>query len=163
VARSFRSTLNSPKLYSTPVCEISASVSSTVCGDDRRLVALPAESPNVASRVSYNGGNDGINAPPSSQDEAAVQELHLSPIAAQNQNLEAVCSNPQQRASVNQGKPPVAATPKPGPWQDNAPVASNQAGGAYHPPSTAPQIAGPGSAKPLRRSGSPLPLAINRS
>jgi hypothetical protein len=89
---------------------------------------------NTVNRVSYNGGNGGVNARPTPEQEAAAHERHIPPVAAQTQHVQAARSNPQLRASVNQGKPPVAATPKPGAFNDRAAVPAKQAGGPYHPP-----------------------------
>jgi hypothetical protein len=86
------------------------------------------------SRVSYNGGNGGVNARPTSVQEAAAREKHLSPVAAQTAHVQTARSDQQLRASVNQGKPPVAATPKPGALRDHAAVPASQAGGTYRPP-----------------------------
>jgi hypothetical protein len=68
----------------------------------------------TVNRVSYNGGNGGVTARPSAQDQAAERASHTPPVAAQTQHVQAARSNQQLRASVNQGKPPVAATQKPG-------------------------------------------------
>ena len=88
---------------------------------------------NNVTRVSYNGGNGGIAARPTSQQEAAAHERHLAPVAAQTQQAQAARANPQQRASANMGKPPVAATPKPGEFRDHV-VQAKAAGGPYTPP-----------------------------
>src|SRR5215469_240342 len=63
----------------------------------------------TVSHVSYNGGNGGINAQPSAQDQAAAGQRHIPPVAAQTQQAQAARSNQQLRASVNHGKPPIAA------------------------------------------------------
>jgi hypothetical protein len=47
------------------------------------------------------------------QEEAAAHEKHIPPVAVQAQHEQAARANPEQRASVRSGKPPVAATPKP--------------------------------------------------
>jgi hypothetical protein len=65
------------------------------------------------NRVSYNGGNGGINERASAQEEAAAHERHVPPVAAQTQHAWAAHNNPQQRISANHGTPPVAATPRP--------------------------------------------------
>jgi WXXGXW repeat (2 copies) len=65
------------------------------------------------SHISYNGGRGGINARPTSQEEAYGREKHIGPVAAQNQQVEAARGNKDLRASVNHGRPPIAATPKP--------------------------------------------------
>lgn len=88
---------------------------------------------NNVTRVSYNGGNGGITARPTPQQEAAAHERHIAPVAAQTQQVQAARANPQQRASMNMGKPPVAATPKPGAFKDHA-VKAQAAGGSYTPP-----------------------------
>src|SRR6202043_550444 len=68
------------------------------------------ENNRTENRVSYNGGEGGLNARPTPQQEAAARERHLPPVAAQTQHMQEARSNPQQRASVNRGKPEVAAT-----------------------------------------------------
>jgi WXXGXW repeat (2 copies) len=93
------------------------------------------------NHVSYNGGNGGITARPTPQQETAARERHVAPVAAQTQQMQAARTDRQQRASVNQGKPPVAATPRPGAMQERGVVAANQAGGVYHPPAPAPAAA----------------------
>jgi hypothetical protein len=85
------------------------------------------------SHVSYNGGNGGISAQPTAQDQAAARERHIAPVAAQTQQAQAARANQQLRASVNQGKPPIAATPRPGAFNESGVVAAKQAGGPYHP------------------------------
>jgi YXWGXW repeat-containing protein len=65
------------------------------------------------SRVSYNGGNGGINERATPQEEAAAHEKHIAPVAAQTQHAYSARSNPQQRVSANHGTPAVAATPRP--------------------------------------------------
>ncbi len=85
------------------------------------------------SRVSYNGGNGGINARPTPQQEAAARERHIAPVAAQTQQVQAARADSQLRASVNLGKPPVAATPMPGALHDRAAVPAREAGAPYTP------------------------------
>jgi len=86
------------------------------------------------NRVSYNGGEGGINARPSAQEEAAARERHLPPVAAQSQHMQQARSDPQQRASVNRGRPEIAATPRPGAFKDRGVVQARAAGGNYNPP-----------------------------
>jgi len=86
------------------------------------------------NRVSYNGGNGGINRRPTPQEEAAARERHIPSVAVQTQHAQAARTNPQQRASVNMGKPAVAATPRPGVFNDRAVVQAKAAGGSYNPP-----------------------------
>jgi WXXGXW repeat (2 copies) len=88
----------------------------------------------TVNRVSYNGGNGGIDRRPRPEEEAAARERHVAPVAAQAQHAQAARTNPQQRASVNMGKPAVAATPKPGVFNDRAIVPAKAAGAPYTTP-----------------------------
>ena len=65
-------------------------------------------------RVSFNGGNGGINARASAQEEGRPRQMLLGPWPARGPTY-AVCPqhDPQQRASTNRGKPPVTATARP--------------------------------------------------
>jgi len=88
----------------------------------------------TVNRISYNGGNGGIVAQPTSQEEAAARERHMAPVEAQTQQVQAARSNPQLRASMNHGKPPIAATPTPGAFQAREVVPAKKAGGTYTSP-----------------------------
>ena len=85
------------------------------------------------TRVSYNGGNGGIDVRPTPQEEAAARQKHISPVPAQMQHVQAARSNQALRASENHGKPPVAATPRPGALNDRGVVPAKE-GGRYNPP-----------------------------
>jgi hypothetical protein len=85
------------------------------------------------TRVSYNGGPGGLNARPTPQEEAAARERHLPPVPVQTQHMQQARSSPQQRASVNRGKPEIAATPKPGAYRDRGVVQAKAPGGTYNP------------------------------
>jgi hypothetical protein len=83
--------------------------------------------------VSYNGGTGGVEARPTPQQESYANEHHVGPVAAQTQHVQAARSNPELRASANQGKPPIAATARPGDFKTGV-VATKQAGGEYKAP-----------------------------
>jgi hypothetical protein len=85
------------------------------------------------SHVSFNGGNGGITAGPTPQEESARNDRHVSAVAAQSQQIQAARENRDLRASVNRGKPSVAATDRPGAFNDHAEKAK-AAGAPYHPP-----------------------------
>jgi hypothetical protein len=104
----------------------------------------------TVNRVSYNGGNGGITARPSGQDEAAARERHVPPVAAQTQQVQAARSNQQLRASVNHGKPPIAATPKPGAFNESGVVAAKEAGAPYKPATNRPAAEPRANAQPPR-------------
>jgi hypothetical protein len=84
-------------------------------------------------RVSYNGGSGGINERPRGEEEAAARDRHLPPVRDQVQHVQAARSNPQLRAASNHGKPPIAATPRPGALNDRGVVTAKE-GGHYNPP-----------------------------
>jgi len=86
------------------------------------------------NRVSYNGGNGGISARPTPQQESVAHERHIPPVAAQTQHEQAARTNPDQRASLNHGTPAVAATPKPGAFSDRAVVHAKPTGTPYSAP-----------------------------
>jgi WXXGXW repeat (2 copies) len=83
-------------------------------------------------RVSYNGGNGGVEARPTPNEERVARARRLPPVAAQTQHVEAARSNPSLRVSQNHGKPPVAATPRPAAFNDRG-VVQAQEGGRYTP------------------------------
>jgi hypothetical protein len=83
---------------------------------------------NEVTRVSYNGGNGGIAARPTPEQEAAARERHVGPVAAQTQQVNDARNNRDLRASVNHGKPGIAATPRPGDFNGHDTVAAREAG-----------------------------------
>jgi WXXGXW repeat (2 copies) len=85
------------------------------------------------THVSYNGGNGGVEGRPTSQQESYANEHHVGPVAAQTLHVQQARSNPELRASANQGKPPIAATTKAGDFKTGV-IASKQAGGEYKAP-----------------------------
>ena len=108
---------------------------------------------NNETHVSYNGGDGGIKARPTPQQEAAAHEKHIPPVPAQTQHAQAARTNPQQRASVNMGKPPVAATPKPGALNDRAVVPAKAPGAPYTPPAN--RAANRGGSRPRSNASAP--------
>ncbi len=99
------------------------------------------------NRVSYSGGEGGVMARPTREQEQAAQERHIPPPAAQMQHIQAARGNPELRASANHGKPPIAATDRPGEFTGHGAVPAKQAGGEYHPPAER------GGAQPRAQSG----------
>jgi hypothetical protein len=92
----------------------------------------------TVNRVSYNGGRGGIDARPTAAEEAAARDRHIDAVAAQNQHFEQARANQQLRASVNHGRPPIAATARPGDFHGGS-AATNE--GHY----TAPARGGEGA------------------
>ncbi len=91
---------------------------------------------NNETHVSYNGGQGGINARATAQQEAAMRGRHMEPIASQMRNRDAARSNREFRASENHGKPPVAATDRPGEFRGSNVVPAREAGGEYRGPAS---------------------------
>jgi hypothetical protein len=87
----------------------------------------------TVNRVSYNGGNGGIERRPTRQEEDAARERHIPPVSVQNQHIQEARADRQLHASVNQGRPDVAATPKPGAFHDRGVVRAREAGAPYRP------------------------------
>jgi len=84
------------------------------------------------THVSYNGGNGGVSARATHQEEAAAGQRHIAPVTAQTQHIQEARSDRELRASENHGKPPIAATQRPGAFR-GAVVAAKE-GGRYNPP-----------------------------
>jgi WXXGXW repeat (2 copies) len=80
----------------------------------------------TVTRVSYNGGNGGIAARATAEEVAAARERHVGPVAAQVEHEQAARSNRELRASVNHGKPPVAATARPDELRGGGVVAARE-------------------------------------
>ncbi len=79
------------------------------------------------NRVSYNGGN-GIHAQPTAAQLAASRGPHIGATPAQRQHMAMAVSQPALRAGQNQGRPPIAATAKPGAFSGAGVVRAKQPG-----------------------------------
>jgi len=96
----------------------------------------------TVNRVSYNGGPGGIQAQPTPEQERYAAEKHMEPTSAQVQHETTAQANPQLRASVNQGRPSIAATTRPGEFSGNGVVAAARAGAPYKAPAGNPSRPG---------------------
>ena len=81
------------------------------------------------NRVSYNGGKGGINARPTPEEEKYANERHIAPTAEQAKHQQAAAADRSLRASVNHGKPPVAATTRLADFKTG--VVTARSGGTY--------------------------------
>jgi hypothetical protein len=104
---------------------------------------------NNTTRVSFNGGNGGVSARPTAQEEAAARERHIPPVSAQTQHIQAARTNRVLHASENHGKPPIAATPRPAAFSGSGVVAARE-GGRYNPPPRNESKASPSNNHPDR-------------
>src|ERR1700704_5010818 len=94
----------------------------------------PVRTESTPPRVSYHGGNGGINRPPKPEELAAARARHIPPVPVQREHVQVARTSPELRASANMGKPPVAATPKPGAIKERGVVPAKAPGGPYTPP-----------------------------
>ena len=117
------------------------------------------------NHISYNGGNGGVEARPTPQQESYANEHHVGAVAAQTQHVQEARNNPELRASANQGKPPIAATAKPADFKTGV-VASKQAGGEYKaPPASAARAneSRPGTENRPENAAAPSPNTNNHA
>ena len=69
---------------------------------------------NNYNRVAFNGGNGGVQARPTQQEQAAVREQHLPPTINQQAHIQTAAADRNQFASVNGGHPQTLAQPRVG-------------------------------------------------
>jgi hypothetical protein len=85
---------------------------------------------NTVSRVSFNGGAGGVAARPTAAQEPFARQNHVPPTAAQTAHIAAARGDRSLLATQNHGRPPVAATARPGELHGAGAVASRDAGPA---------------------------------
>lgn len=85
---------------------------------------------NTTTKVSFNGGPHGVAAQPNAQERAAINENHIRATTLQTQNMTMASKNRAFLASVNQGKPAIAATSKPGQFSGPGVIAARS--GNFH-------------------------------
>ena len=110
--------------------------------------ATVVENSTAVNRVSFNGGPGGTRAHPTPQQEAAARERRIPPTSVQMQHEHAASLNRALLASVNQGRPPVAATPKPAEFRGHGVIAASKAGAPYKAPENRAAIARPSTPVP---------------
>ncbi len=98
------------------------------------------------NHVAYNGGEGGIQARPTAEEERYGHEQHTAALASQRQQERAASRNRQLFASENHGRPAIAATARPGAFKGRGVVAAREAGEPYRAPAM--------SAREARVSGS---------
>lgn len=87
----------------------------------------------TVNNVSYNGGPGGTTTRPTPAQEAVARAHHTPPTAAQVQHEHEASTDRSQFASVNRGKPGVAATVRPAEFKVKG-VVSAKAAAPYNPP-----------------------------
>ena len=96
---------------------------------------------NNESHVAFNGGEGGVAARPTAQEEAYSREKHTPRVAAQVRQQHAASQDKALFASNNHGAPAVAATAKPGVFSGAGVVRAKSAGAPYHAPAMSPKEA----------------------
>lgn len=116
----------------------------------RTVYSKPVPRGVTTTRVSYNGGRGGIALRPTAAQLAAARGKGSAPVAMQREHLQAARRDPGLRASVNRGRPAIAATPKPGEFKGPGVVRATRAGAPFKaPPSRAAHPGGrEGAARP---------------
>jgi hypothetical protein len=91
---------------------------------------------NNVTNVSFNGGSGGINAKPNAQELQAANEPHVQPTSEQMNHQQLASKNKDLRASVNHGKPAIAAVSKAGDYSKASIVPAKSAGSPLKGPGT---------------------------
>ncbi len=81
----------------------------------------------TVNRVSFNGGAGGVMARPSAAELRAGSEHHVGLTAVQRQHEQQARGDTRLRASVNGGRPPIAATQRPAAFSGHGVVAARGA------------------------------------
>jgi hypothetical protein len=89
-----------------------------------------------APRTSFNGGAGGITARPTREEEAFAHEQHVPATAGQVQHEKTASTDRSLLASVNHGRPAIAATSKPGEFTGKGVVPARE--GKESPAAAAP-------------------------
>jgi hypothetical protein len=98
------------------------------------------------SHVSFNGGPGGVAARPTATELAAAHEHHVALTPMQRQHVQLAARNPELRASVNGGRPAIAATGRPGVFSGRGVVAARAAAEPERRPAGGPERGSPGTA-----------------
>jgi hypothetical protein len=86
----------------------------------------PVDNPGPPeSRISYNGGQGGIRVRATAAQLEYAQAQHVPPTAMQLHQERLALDNPAQRFTVNQGRPQIAATTRPGEFRGAGVVRMN--------------------------------------
>lgn len=104
------------------------------------------------NHVAFNGGEGGIQARPTAEEERYAHEPHTPPLAAQTEHAHMAMQNRDNFANVNHGRPAIAATARAGDFSSRSAIPARSAGGEYHAPAMSPREAR-ASAAPNRPEG----------
>ncbi|MGH8378587.1 MAG: YXWGXW repeat-containing protein [Gammaproteobacteria bacterium] len=85
----------------------------------------------AGNRVSYNGGEGGTRVRPTAEQLAFARAPHVMPTTEQQQQRRLAMNNPAQQFAINQGRPEIAATARPGKFNGPDVVRVNPERNAY--------------------------------
>jgi hypothetical protein len=91
----------------------------------------------TVNRVSFNGGAGGVAARPAAAELRAAREQHVGLTPVQREHEQKARGETTLRASVNGGRPPIAATRRPATFSGGGVVAARGAPAAGHTPAAA--------------------------
>ena len=103
-------------------------------------------------RVSFNGGNGGVQVRPNAAQLAVARDSHVGKTTAQQRHVQAARAEPSLRAKVNHGAPTILASPRPG--------VVHGAGVVTNPGRAQPQ--GQGADRPMRQQAPDRPQGADR-
>ncbi len=83
--------------------------------------------------ASFNGPG-GVPVRPTREELAVPSERRVPPTAEQEHQMRVALGDPKQRASENHGRPPVAATVRPGEFAGRGAIGASRAGTGYREP-----------------------------
>lgn len=86
----------------------------------------------TVNRVSFNGGTGGTHARPNGRELSAEHERHVDFTPMQREHEHMAFGNHDLRASVNGGKPRIAATARPTVFTGRDVIGARAAGAPYH-------------------------------
>jgi len=114
----------------------------------------------TVNRISYNGGTGGIRAEPSATEQAVARAPHQSATTVQMQHRQAAMTNHALSASVNNGRPEIAATSKPAEFNGANVVKAREPGSAAQAPE---RIAATPATKPATVHAEDLPAIVHQA
>jgi hypothetical protein len=104
---------------------------------ERVINNLTVNNAGVA-RVSYVGG-PGTRLRPNAAEAALTHQARYAPTQVQTEHHNAALGNPALNAARNEGRPPIAATPRAGAFTERGFTAAKPVGPAYHPQHAPPR------------------------
>jgi hypothetical protein len=103
-------------------------------GQRQITTAYTQSVPAGGNRASYNGGPGGLRIAPTQPQIQAATARHIAPTSTQVAAVHAAQAEPQLRASLNHGAPPIAATVRPGAFHTATGITAARSAATYTPP-----------------------------